>query len=100
EITGDKNETLFAVNDTVFLPNISQGNYTIVASDKNNCMQQTYEFSKTDTDTTSYIQEDFVLYPNPANDYIQISGIDQLAEIRIYSIDGRKVFEGNSTNRQ
>ena len=98
EITGDKSQTLSSVKDTIFLPDISQGNYTIVATDKNTCDPQTYVFSN--RDTANYIQQDFVLYPNPANDYIQIAGIDQFAEITIYSSDGKKVFEGISTNRQ
>jgi len=39
-------------------------------------------------------------YPNPATNYIQISGIVTNALITIYSMDGRKVFEGNVINQQ
>jgi len=98
-ITGDKTEMLYAVNDTIFFTDVHQGNYTIIASDANDCNQHTYVFSHTDT-SDSFIQTDFVLYPNPANEYIQISGIDLQASIIIYSSDGKKVFEGISTNRQ
>ncbi|WP_299252066.1 T9SS type A sorting domain-containing protein [uncultured Cytophaga sp.] len=98
KITEDKTDTLYAVNDTIFLPDVSQGNFTIVATDKNACDPQTYVFSN--RDTVNYIKEDFVLYPNPAYDYIQISGINQFAEIIIYSSDGKKIFEGISTNQQ
>jgi hypothetical protein len=96
-ITGDKTETLYAVNDTIFLTDISRGNYTIKATDNNNCDIQEYMLTHVQPDTLQ--PTDFMLYPNPATNYIQIAGIHNTAIIIIYSADGKKVFEGNSTNR-
>ncbi|WP_299252063.1 T9SS type A sorting domain-containing protein [uncultured Cytophaga sp.] len=102
EIGGDKTDTLFAINDTIFLPDVSQGNYTIVATDKNACDPQTYVFNQGVLGIENSIgqQSKVILYPNPATNYIQISGIKNKAFIKICSIDGKIVFETTCTNQQ
>ena len=99
EITGDKTETRYAVHDTISLTDLSVGNYHIKATDSNACDMQEYMFRhsiKPDTLTST----DFILYPNPATNYIQIGGINNSAAVIVYSADGKKVFEGMSTNQQ
>jgi hypothetical protein len=98
-ITGDKTETLYAVNDTIFLTDLPAGNYHIQATDSNNCDMQEYMLTNTVQHDTLQLT-DFMLYPNPATNYIQIAGIDNSAAVIIYSADGKKVFEGISTSRQ
>lgn len=98
DITGDKTETRYAVNDTIFLTDLPAGNYNIKAMDSNGCEEQ-YILSHT-TDPDPLQPTGFILYPNPATQYIQIAGINNNAFIIIYSSDGKKVFEGNCTNQQ
>ena len=98
DITGDKTETRYAVNDTIFVTDLPAGNYNIKAMDSNGCEQQYTLSYATDPDPVQQI--DFILYPNPATHYIQIAGINNSAFISIYSSDGKKVFEGNCTNQQ
>ncbi|WP_299249481.1 T9SS type A sorting domain-containing protein, partial [uncultured Cytophaga sp.] len=102
EITGDKTDTLYTVNDTIFLPDVSQGNYTIVATDKNACDPQTYVFNQGILGTENPINKPtkVILYPNPATNYVQMSGIKNKAFIKLCSIDGQIVFETTSTNQQ
>lgn len=38
---------------------------------------------------------DIKMYPNPANDYISFSGLNQVAKVEIVSITGVKIFEGD-----
>ena len=100
-ITGDKTETRYAVNDTIFLTDLPVGNYHIKATDSNGCDMQEYMLTHTALDIVIADAENaFILYPNPATNYIQISGIVTNALITIYSMDGRKVFEGNVINQQ
>lgn len=40
------------------------------------------------------------LYPNPASDYITISGLNETAKIEIYSITGMKVLEAKCNNNE
>lgn len=40
------------------------------------------------------------MYPNPANDYITISGLNQEAKIEIYSLTGIKVYESKCSNQE
>lgn len=98
DITGDKTETRYAVNDTIFVTDLPAGNYNIKAMDSNGCEQQYTLSYATDPDPVQQI--DFILYPNPATHYIQIAGINNSAFISLYSSDGKKVFEGNCTNQQ
>jgi hypothetical protein len=101
EITGDKTTTLYAVNDTIFLTDLPAGNYHIQATDSNSCNMQEYILTNTALSiVTADAENAFILYPNPATNYIQISGIYNNAVVVIYSMDGKKVFEGNSTNQQ
>ena len=100
-ITGDKTETRYAVNDTILLTDLYVGNYHIKATDSNDCDMQEYTLTHTALDIVIADAENaFILYPNPATNYIQISGIVTNALITIYSMDGRKVFEGNVINQQ
>ena len=97
-ITGDKTETLYAVNDTIFLTDLPVGNYKIKASDSNDCDMQ--EYTLTHTTNPDVLQPaDFILYPNPATNCIQIAGIRNSAAVIIYSADGKKVFEGTARNQ-
>ena len=98
-ITGDKTETRYAVNDTILLTDLYVGNYHIKATDSNDCDMQ--EYTLTHTTNPDVLQPaDFILYPNPATNYIQIAGIRNNAALIIYSAEGKKVFEGMSTNKQ
>ena len=38
------------------------------------------------------------MYPNPAKDYIMISGLTNEAKIEINSVTGIKVYQGNYSN--
>jgi len=98
DITGDKIETRYAVNDTIFLTDLPAGNYNIKAMDSNGCEEEYALSHSTDPDPIQLI--DFILYPNPATHYIQIAGIHTTATIVIYSIEGKKVLEDNVTNEQ
>ena len=42
--------------------------------------------------------EDFIIYPNPATDFIYLTGIENKS-IEIYSVAGIKVIEEKNTNR-
>ena len=98
-ITGDKTVMLYAVNDTIFLTDISRGNYTIKATDSNGCEEQVYYLSEP-TNSNILPWTDFILYPNPTINYMQVAGIYNTANVIIYGADGKKVFEGTSTNRE
>jgi hypothetical protein len=101
-ITGDKTETRYAVNDTIFLTDLPVGNYHIKATDSNSCNMKEYVLKQTVLGivTADAKENTFILYPNPATNYMQISGIHNNAAVVIYSMDGKKVFEGSSTNQQ
>ncbi|WP_299252060.1 T9SS type A sorting domain-containing protein [uncultured Cytophaga sp.] len=97
-ISGNTMLSVSNITDTVWLGNIlTSGTYKLSIFDSDNCDITLQDIS---IDNDAKKKEDFILYPNPANDYIQIAGINQFAEITIYSSDGKKVFEGISSNSQ
>ncbi|WP_162144174.1 T9SS type A sorting domain-containing protein [Sporocytophaga myxococcoides] len=102
EITGDRTEIRYAVNDTIFLTDLPAGNYHIKAIDGNGCEGQEYSF----TQTVLSILDDkatetpIIIYPNPATNHIQVSGIHSIAAITIYTIEGQKIYEGPCSNQQ
>ena len=98
DITGDKTETRYAVNDTILLTDLPVGNYHIKAMDSNGCNIQ--EYTLTHNINPDVLQPaDFILYPNPATHYIQIAGIRNSAAVIIYTADGKKVFEGTAKDQ-
>ncbi len=63
---------------------------------QNNENKQIYNGNKIDLLTVSVDEKDkwVAIYPNPATDYLNISGCDN-AEVNIYDIQGRKVLSDN-----
>ncbi|MDG2139416.1 MAG: T9SS type A sorting domain-containing protein [Flavobacteriales bacterium] len=52
------------------------------------------------TNTLNNIEQDLIIYPNPANDYIEIHGVqDYESIITIYSVTGKKVLRSNYTQK-
>ncbi len=52
------------------------------------------------TNTLNNIEQDLIIYPNPANDYIEIHGVqDYESIITIYSVTGEKVLRSNYTQK-
>ncbi len=101
EVTGYATETLYAVNDTIYLKNLQSGNYTIKATDSSNCNPKYFTLHNSILHTiVADTGSDFILYPNPATNYIQLSKITSSASITIYNATGKKVLETNSANRQ
>lgn len=102
EITGDRTEIRYAVNDTIFLTDLPVGNYHVKAIDGNGCGEKEYSFTQTVLSILNEeaIENPFMLYPNPAINHIQISGIYNNAAIVIYSIEGQKIYEGSCSNQQ
>ncbi len=45
--------------------------------------------------TNDFTSLDVIMYPNPASEYVVISGLNQDAKVEIYSITGSKVYTGN-----
>lgn len=97
-ISGDTLINILNVNDTLHFKNVlNPGKYNLSLFDSNNCeiMVRGIIIHKYET-----LSPNFSLYPNPTINYMQISGIDNRANVIIYSVDGKKVFEGTSTNRE
>ena len=52
------------------------------------------------TNTLNNIAQDLIIYPNPANNYIEIHGLlDPRSVITIYSVTGKKVLSSNYTQK-
>jgi chitinase len=47
-----------------------------------------------------YLNEDLKIYPIPSNDFIQISGLDQIKKIKIYNVLGIEVLKNSSSNKK
>ena len=80
--TGDQNR---------YVDSLSNGIYTVLITDKNGCESSfTYDYKNT-VGLTNTIEESIVVYPNPVNSILYISGANDL-EISIVSIDGKLMF--------
>jgi len=50
--------------------------------------------------TQEFSELRITMYPNPAKDYIVISGLTDEAKIEIHSVTGMKVYQGNYKNNE
>lgn len=48
--------------------------------------------------TNQFTEDRVVVYPNPTNDYVVLSGIESNSKIAIYSLTGAQLLETNSSN--
>lgn len=48
--------------------------------------------------TNQFSEDRVVVYPNPANDFVVISGIESNSKVKIYSLTGSQLLETNSSN--
>lgn len=82
----------------------SNATYTVCLTTTNECDEENvYCDNITITSTTSVSEiylHDVGLYPNPANNHINISGITNQANYVIYNIAGRIMKQGNLRNGQ
>lgn len=42
----------------------------------------------------------FEMYPNPAHDFVQLSGLPQSAQVRIFDLQGRQVFKSTANHER
>ena len=54
-----------------------------------------YDAALSSNSFTSF--KDFVIYPNPTNGYLNIQSFESISNIKVYSSDGRKLLETQST---
>lgn len=67
------------------------GNYTVFAQDVNGCITE----SGTIEVVLGLIDPDASIYPNPASEYVEITGVS-FDQILIYNLEGKKVKESSS----
>lgn len=80
---------------------MADGVYTVEVSNEEGCTSLSGEYIWDTTGIEELYDAQLVIYPNPANEQFQISGID-LAEIdalRIYDITGKEVDAQNSVQK-
>ncbi len=86
-----------AANPTHLFP--SQGTYNVKLIAFRHCMPDTITKSVTvnsGVGLNSSHQTAVELFPNPASNYLRISGLENCTDIAVYSADGKKVFEKTS----
>jgi len=98
QISGDTLVNIANIKDTIRFENIlSTGKYNFSLYDSNDCEIALHGIFIYNNKT---LLSDFILYPNPASNYFQIAGIYNTAQIMVYTVDGKKVFEGTAMNEQ
>lgn len=83
-------------NSISFTPSVN-GDYSVEVTHPSTCklLSDPYTVSTLDVEDLAII--DYVLYPNPANEYVIVSGTDGEFNYLILAADGRIVHEGIST---
>ncbi len=81
---------LIPSSNTQTITPTQDGDYTVVVTYANGCLETSAPFTVTLTSINNYILKDFKIYPNPATNQIRIEGQDiQLNEFQIYNSFGQ-----------
>ncbi len=65
-----------------------------------NLVEGTYSFNETTTSTTDPIDVSINLYPNPTDDFFQLTNYDEVASVVIFNVVGSRVKEFNAYQGQ
>jgi hypothetical protein len=88
-----KNGVLLAGKNAAFLAVTSSGNYHALMIDSNSCKNYTDTLSMQVTGLTEAATFDVEIYPNPANNLLQLKANEQITEVAIYNTSGALVYQ-------
>jgi hypothetical protein len=74
------------------------GWYKVVVTDANGCTETDSVYAKFETSIIDYEGFGISIYPNPANDLVQINSKFEIKQVTIYSLSGQQLTTGKSSN--
>lgn len=93
----NNNEPIVDATDAIFNPGQS-GNYAVIVyGDEGSATSECINF--TFVSTNEMIESEIMVYPNPANDFLQITGFTGINSIKIVNSFGQIVFTENNFSK-
>ncbi|MBX7205130.1 MAG: T9SS type A sorting domain-containing protein, partial [Bacteroidia bacterium] len=87
------NDTLLAGANTQSIKPAKAGLYKVFITDSNGCSNMSTPYSSNVGILNPVVSDNIRIYPNPTNDKLNVESDNKIAEVKIYDVTGRMVYE-------